>query len=60
MTDENYRIFKCASCGTEFRAEARERAPRCPECGGKVLILLEGESLSKGKCAGCAASSCST
>ena len=59
MAKENYRVFKCASCGTEFRAEARERTPRCTECGGKVLILLEGESLSRGKCGGCTASSCS-
>ncbi|HPE66933.1 MAG TPA: hypothetical protein PK849_12200 [Synergistales bacterium] len=60
MTEpEKYRIFRCASCGTEFRVEGAGSA-RCTSCGSKVLILLEGESLSRKKCSGCTASSCST
>ena len=59
METESYRVFRCASCGEEFRVEGGGSV-RCPSCRSKVLILLEGESLSRKKCGGCAASSCST
>ncbi len=54
------RLFRCASCGEEFRLSEGDRTLRCPECRGKTLILLEGESLSRSKCGSCTASSCST
>ncbi|MBP9027718.1 MAG: hypothetical protein KBF46_00530 [Aminivibrio sp.] len=57
---ENSRLFRCASCGKEFRLGEGERTLRCPSCGSKVLILLEGESLSRKKCGGCSGGSCST
>ncbi|MDI9389664.1 MAG: hypothetical protein QM441_10620 [Synergistota bacterium] len=60
MAQPASRLFRCAACGAEFRADERERSPRCTECGSRVLILVEGESLSRGRCSGCSASSCST
>ena len=57
---EKDRLFRCASCGKEFRLAEKERTFRCPDCRSKTLILLEGESVAKKKCAGCSASSCST
>ena len=57
---ESSRLFRCASCGTEFRLDGGQGNPRCPSCRSRTLILLEGESLSKKKCGHCSSSSCST
>lgn len=57
---EKTRLFRCASCDEEFRLKEGDRDLRCPACRGKILILLEGESLSRGKCGSCTASSCFT
>ncbi|MGC9372940.1 MAG: DUF7129 domain-containing putative zinc-binding protein [Thermovirgaceae bacterium] len=49
--------YQCASCGTRFYSG--RPVGRCPDCGGKVLIHVEGESrrsrrsCSGGSCAGC-------
>ncbi|WP_286846497.1 MULTISPECIES: hypothetical protein [Aminobacterium] len=56
---ENKRIFRCASCGTIFEQPEGMSPIKCPQCRGKVLILLEGESLGKKGCGG-SCTSCSS
>ncbi|SIN64916.1 hypothetical protein SAMN05444368_0687 [Acetomicrobium flavidum] len=49
--------YRCAMCNKIF--ESSSFAQRCPICGGKVLIHLEGD-MPKKRSSACAGGSCST
>jgi len=57
--EQTKRVFRCASCGKVFEQEGRDSSIKCPECRGKILILLEGETLGKKGCGG-SCGSCSS
>ncbi len=51
------RKFKCVSCGEIFQHEKGE--VRCPKCGSRTLVLLEGDSLrKKSSCDTCSSGTC--